>query len=345
MRIILDVMGGDNPVEEFVKGAVMARNKFNEKITFVGNETMIRDALKKGAASANAFEIVHVDDVVTMEDDPMSITGIHKNSSMARALKLLADGYGDAAVSAGNTGALFTGATLFERRIKGVRRAALATVLLYKNPVMLLDCGANVTVTPEYLVQFAYLGSIYMERVLGVKSPRVALLNNGTEIHKGTMLAIQTNTMLREASGINFVGNIEGKDVPFGKCDVVVTDGFTGNVMLKTSEGVSNYMMQNIREKIFGGLAGKISSLLKGAEALKLFRHVDVKEYGGAPFLGLSKPVIKAHGDSDARAVCAAIGQAIQYVKMGVIDEITACADRFPKPVLPKKINIDAEDV
>jgi len=345
MRIILDVMGGDNPVEEFVKGAAMARNKFKEKITLVGNDVMIRDALDKNGIPENIFEIVHVDDVVTMEDDPMSITGVHKDSSMARALKLLADGHGDVAVSAGNTGALFTGATLFERRIKGVRRAALATVILYKNPVMLLDCGANVTVTPEYLVQFAYLGSIYMEKVLGVASPRVALLNNGTEIHKGTALAIETNRMLSEAEGINFIGNIEGKDVPFGKCDVVVTDGFTGNVMLKTSEGVSNYMIQGVREKIFGGLAGKISSLLKGGEALRLFRRVDVKEYGGAPFLGLSKPVIKAHGDSDARAVCAAIGQAIQYVKSGVIDEIALCADRFPKPVIPKKINIDTEKI
>ena len=345
MRIILDVMGGDNPVEEFVKGAAMARNKFREKITLVGNETFIRDALNKHGVPANVFEIIHVDDFVTMEDDPMSITGIHRDSSMARALKLLADGHGDAAVSAGNTGALFTGATLFERRIKGVRRAALATVILYKSPVMLLDCGANVSVTPEYLVQFAYLGSIYMEKVLGIQNPRVALLNNGTEIHKGTALVLETYKMLRETPDLNFVGNVEGKDVPFGKCDVVVTDGFTGNVMLKTSEGVSNYMIQGVREKIFGGLAGKISSLLKGGEALRLFRRVDVKEYGGAPFLGLSKPVIKAHGDSDARAVCAAIDQAIQYVKMGVIEEITACADRFPKPVIPKRTNVDTENI
>ena len=331
MKIILDVMGGDNPPEEFVKGAVLARKKYGEQITLVGNENLIHDALKKEGALGAGFEIVNAEDFVTMEDDPMSITGIHKESSMATALKLLADGHGDAVVSAGNTGALFTGATLFARRIKGVRRAALASLIQFNAPVMVLDCGANVTVTPEYLVQFAYLGSIYMERVVGIKSPRVALLNNGAETHKGTPLVIEAHKLLSEAEGINFIGNVEGKDIPVGGCDVVVTDGFTGNVFLKTTEGMGKFVNDRLHLKIFGGLRGKISEWLKAHE-IKLFsRLLDVKEYGGAPFLGLAKPVIKAHGNSDAVSICSAIGQARKYVNVNVIDEIAARADTFPK--------------
>lgn len=331
MKIVLDVMGGDRPVEEFVKGAVMAKRKFGVDLTLVGNDGEIRRSLKDAAADAGEFDIVHCDDVVTMEDDPMSIVGKHNESSMARALKLVADGKGDAVVSAGNTGALFTGATLIERRIRGVRRAALAMVLPYENPVLLLDCGANVTVTPEYLVQFAYLGSIYMERVMKVKSPRVGLLNNGTEAHKGTPLLVETHKYLKDAEQLNFIGNVEGKSVPFGACDVVVTDGFTGNIMLKTSEGMCKFVVKKIKHTLFDGVRGMLSAVLKGKDMEALAKHFDAKEYGGAPFLGLSKPVIKAHGDSDAVAVCAAISQAKKYIESGVIDEVTACVGRFPK--------------
>lgn len=331
MKIILDVMGGDNPPEEFVKGAVLARKKYKEEIALVGDGAVISEALKGAGGQDRGFEVIHTDDYVTMEDDPMSITGIHNESSMATALRMLADGRGDAVVSAGNTGALFTGATLIARRIRGVRRAALASLIQLGAPVMVLDCGANVTVTPEYLVQFAYLGSIYMERVLGIKSPRVALLNNGTEPHKGTPLAVETYGLLKDADGINFIGNIEGKDVPTGGCDVLVTDGFTGNVFLKTAEGMGRFVNERLHDKIFGGVRGKISEWLKSHE-IKLFsKLLDVKEYGGAPFLGISKPVIKAHGDSDGTAVCSAIGQARRYVNTNVIDEIAQRAASFPK--------------
>ena len=331
MRIILDVMGGDNPPEEFVKGAYLAVKKYKEKITLVGNEKIISDALRDLRAPSAPFDIIDAPDFVSMEDDPMSITGAHAGSSMAVSLRELSSGGGDAVVSAGNTGALFTGATLIERRVKGVRRAALSMVIPFKNPILLLDCGANVSVTPEYLVQFAYLGKIYMERILGVDSPRVALLNNGAETHKGTPTVVEANKLLSDDENINFVGNIEGKDVPFGECDVLVTDGFTGNIFLKTCEGMSNFMMARLTEKFFGGVSGKISAMLKKNDVSRVAKMFDAKEYGGAPFLGLAKPVIKAHGNSDARAVCAAIGQARKYVETNIIDEIASCADIFSK--------------
>lgn len=341
MRIILDIMGGDNPPEEFVKGAVLAKSKFRTNITLVGNERIIRETLKKISVPEKWFEIVHADDVVTMEDDPMSITGAHASSSMAKALKMVADGHGDAVVSAGNTGALFTGATLICRRIRGVRRAALAMIMPYKNPTLLLDCGANVTVTPEYLVQFAYLGSVYMEHVMGVPSPRVALLNNGTETHKGTELVKEAYRMLSEADAINFVGNIEGKDAMFGACDVIVTDGFTGNVLLKTCEGMSRFVVEKLHEKIFGGVRGKLSEMLKRRDVDRFSKMFDAKEYGGAPFLGISKPVIKAHGSSDKVAVCAAVGQAIKCVDMGVVEQISARSDKIAKYNPIRRIKVE----
>lgn len=346
MRIILDIMGGDNPPEEFVKGAVLAKSRYRTNMTLVGNERIIRETLKKLSVPEKWFEIVHADDYVTMEDDPMSITGLHSDSSMAKALKMVADGHGDAVVSAGNTGALFTGATLICRRIKGVRRAALAMIMPYKNPTLLLDCGANVTVTPEYLVQFAYLGSVYMEHVMGVPSPRVALLNNGTETHKGTELVKEAYRMLSEAESINFVGNIEGKDAMFGSCDVIVTDGFTGNVLLKTCEGMSRFVVEKLHEKIFGGVRGKLSEMLKRRDVDRFSKMFDAKEYGGAPFLGISKPVIKAHGSSDKVAVCAAVGQAIKCVDMGVVEQISACSDKLAKynPVRRLKVENTEND-
>lgn len=331
MRLILDVMGGDNPVLDFVNGAVMAREKFRQDITLVGNEADIRDALRKLKADDRDFTIVHADDVVTMHDDPMSILREHNDCSMAKALKLVAEGKGDAVVSAGNTGALFTGASLIEKRIRGVRRSALAMVLPYTNPVLLLDCGANVTVTAEYLVQFAYLGMAYMECVMGIRNPRIGLLNNGAEPHKGTPVLIDTNKLLSKDERLNFIGNVEGKDVPFGVCDVVVADGFSGNVMLKTSEGMSKFVVEKMRGRLFHGISGKLSSVLKGKEVDYVSRFFDAKEYGGAPFLGLSKPVIKAHGDSDAIAICAALEQAIKYTETGVIEKIANYAVNFPK--------------
>lgn len=321
MRIILDVMGGDKDPSEFVRGAVMAKKEYNADITLVGDETKIRETLASEKISAEDFEIVNAPDVITMEDNPLSIRREHRDSSMATALKLVADGKGDAVVSAGNTGALFIGGTGYIHCIDGVRRAALATVLPLSNPFLLMDCGANAEVTPAFLVQFAHLGSVYMERVMGIKNPRVGLLNNGTESHKGTPLYKEAYGLLAAEPGIHFIGNVEGKALPFDACDVVVCDGFTGNIVLKTIEGTSRFVMKQFTG-IFDGIIGKLAGLMVIRKAKGLKKRFDAKEYGGAPFLGLSKPVIKAHGNSDAKAVKNAIRQAIAYVNTGVIEEI-----------------------
>lgn len=314
-------MGGDKDVLEFVRGAVMAKKEYEAEITLVGDEQKIREALAVEKSDAALFEIVHAPDVLSMEDNPLSIRREHKDSSMATALKLVAEGKGDAAVSAGNTGALFIGGTGYVHCIDGVRRAALASILPLSNPVLLMDCGANAEVTPQFLVQFAHLGSIYMERVMGVKNPRVGLLNNGAESHKGTPLYKEAHALLAAEEGIHFVGNVEGKAIAFDQCDVLVCDGFSGNIVLKTIEGTSKFVLKQFTG-IFSGVIGKLAGamVLKKAKGLK--KRFDAKEYGGAPFLGLAKPVIKAHGNSDARAVKNAIRQAIAYVNTGVIEEI-----------------------
>lgn len=332
MRIIIDVMGADKEPKELIAGALMAKKELGTDLLFVGDEKKISEALAEKGESPADFEIVHADDFITMEDAPTSIFGTHRQSSMAKALQLAYTGEGDAVVSAGNTGALFTGATLIVHRIAGVRRAALGIVLPYANPVLLLDCGANVTITADYLSQFACLGSVYMEKVCGVENPRVGLLNNGTESTKGTPLYTETYELLKDTKNINFIGNVEGKDIPFGACDVVVCDGFTGNIVLKTSEGLSKFLMSRIvgmfKEDIIGGIAG----LLVKKKAKKLKKAFDPKEYGGAPFLGLAKPVIKAHGNSDARAMKNAIKQAVAYAEGGVVAEIERRAKDFPPP-------------
>ena len=325
MKIVLDVMGGDKDLREFVKGALMAKKEYGEEIILVGDAQKIREALEAEKAALDTFEIMDAPDVITMEDNPLSIRREHKDSSMATALKAVAQGKGDAVVSAGNTGALFIGGTGYIHCANGVRRAALATILPLSNPFLLMDCGANAEVSPAFLVQFAHLGSIYMEKVMGVKNPRVGLLNNGAESHKGTPLQTEAYALLKAEKGIHFIGNVEGKDLAFDKCDVVVCDGFTGNVVLKTIEGTSKFVMKQF-SGIFNGIFGKLAGAMVITKAKKLKQRFDAKEYGGAPFLGLAKPVIKAHGNSDAKAIKNAIRQAIAYVNTGVIEAISAQA-------------------
>ena len=324
MKIILDVMGGDKDVAEFVRGAVMAKAEYAAEIVLVGDETKISDALAKENAK-DGFAVVHASDVITMEDNPLSIRREHRNSSMAVALRMVAGGEGDAMVSAGNTGALFIGSTGYVHCAEGVRRAALASIIPLEKPFLLLDCGANAEVTPAFLVQFAHLGSIYMKCVMEIENPRVGLLNNGAEAHKGTPLYKEAHALLSEEKGIHFVGNIEGKDIPFGKCDVLVCDGFSGNIVLKTIEGTSKFVLKKF-SSIFSGVLGKLAGAMVLNKAKGLKKQFDAKEYGGAPFLGIAKPVIKAHGNSDAKAIKNAIRQAIAYAETGVIGEIEALA-------------------
>lgn len=330
MKIILDIMGADHEPAEIIKGAVLARKEYGTQLTLVGDARVIEDTLLSLGESLDNYTIADEPAFISMEDSPMLAASSKHKSSMATALRLLADGNGDAVVSCGNTGALFTGATLIVRRIKGVRRAALGMLLRYDAPILLLDCGANVTVTKEYLLQFAYLGSVYMQKLYGIEHPRIGLLNNGTEEHKGTPLMIETYELLKEAQGLNFIGNVEGKDIPFNPCDVLVCDGFTGNIMLKTSEGIARFSMNKLKEDVFGkGISAKLAGLVVRKKLKGLRKFFDPREYGGAPFLGLAKPVIKAHGSSDANAVKNAIRQASAYAETGVIDEISKHADGF----------------
>ena len=328
MRIIVDVMGGDNAPLETVKGVCMAAEEFNASYILVGNKPEIEQVAEENGLDLGKFEIVHTETVINMEDEPLSVMRAKNDSSMSIALKMLAEGKGDALVSTGNTGALFTGATLIVRKIKGISRAALACVLPMTSPLLLLDCGANISVTDECLEQFALMGSVYMKKMYGLEAPRIGLLNNGAEAHKGTQLQLGAYKKLSLREDINFVGNVESDLVPFDACDVLVTDGFTGNILLKSTEGMGTLMM-NILKYLYSTKVAKVSALVikKKMEALK--KSFDSSEHGGAPLLGISRPVIKAHGSSDAFAFKNAIRQAISFCNSGMIYDIAGVAAEF----------------
>ncbi len=329
MKLIIDAMGGDNAPDAIVRGVIDAANTLDPTVEYIltGNEAAIRVLIEQNGAAAllgNRITVVHTDEILTMEDDPFDVIRKKKNSSMAVALKLLADGAGDAVVSAGNTGALYTGATMLVRCVKGIRRAAIGAMIPFERPLLLIDAGANINVTPEYLEQFAVMGSVYMEKQYGMTSPEVGLVNNGTESHKGTQIYVEAFERLTANKNIRFVGNIEGKDIPKSKCDVLVSDGFTGNIILKTVEGLGSYFMKRMKGVLKTNLATKLSALILKKELTKMKHDFDASEAGGSPFLGIRKPVIKAHGSSDARAIMNACKQAIRYTQENVADEIEA---------------------
>lgn len=329
MKILVDVMGGDLAPLETVKGVCDAAKEYPAEYIIIGDRDQIEKIAQEQHLDLSAFQIVHTSEVMTMEDDPLSIRRAKKDSSMAVGLRMLANGEGDAFVSTGNTGALFAGATLLVKRIRGIQRAALATILPGQNPVMLLDCGANVVVEPEYLEQFALMGSIYMKKMFSVGSPRVALLNNGSESCKGTPMHVEAYRRLSQMEGIQFVGNMEANRFVFDTCDVLVTDGFTGNILLKSVEGIGKMMFGSIKSALKSSLGAKIGALLVKKPLRGMKKQLDPNEYGGAPLLGIAHPVIKAHGSSNAKAFKNAIRQAIQYAESGMIEEITKEAAVF----------------
>lgn len=324
MRIIIDAMGGDNAPAEVVKGAVMAKQRLGVEVTLVGRAEDVRACLESEGCSD--IEIVDAREVISMEDDPSTATRRKKDSSMAVALSLLKEGKGDAVVSAGSTGALLTGATLTVKRIRGIRRAALAPVLpAGEHGVMLIDCGANVECTAEYLLQFAFMGSFYAKKIMGCDSPRVGLLNVGTEDTKGGALQHQAFALLKKAGEegrINFVGNVEGTDVYAGKVDVVVTDGFTGNVMLKATEGTIKYIMKQLKGVFYKNTKNKLAAAVLKKDLGIMKKSMDVNEVGGTALVGISRPVIKAHGSSNADSIFAAVRQAVAFVESGIIGDI-----------------------
>ena len=335
MKIILDAMGGDLAPTAIVHGALDALKDFPVEIALVGKEDVIRSTLTKLGCSElpKGLSIVHAPDVVEMHDAPENVLRERKESSMVVGLKQLAAGDGDVFISAGSTGALLTAATLVVKRIRGIRRAALCPTLPLQNgPMALIDCGATSECTPEFLLQFAFMGSFYAQHFLNIPQPRVALLNNGTEETKGTELQKAAYALLQKASqngSICFIGNMEGREAMLGACDVLVADGFTGNIFLKTVEGTAKYFSNMLKEIFSATLFTKLGALLtmKGIKNLK--KAMDYRETGGTLFLGLSKPVIKAHGASDERAIYSAIRQAVQAVESGVTEQIAANIDQI----------------
>ena len=332
MRIIVDAMGGDNAPLAIVKGALQGQKRWGVDITLTGDETAIRQALAQCGVTAlpQGMEIVHTTQEVTMEDDPATVFRRKKDTSMGVGLTMLRDGQGDAFISAGSTGALLTGATLITKRIRGIRRAAMAPVMpTTTGRCVLIDCGANAECTPEYLLQFAYLGSFYASRVLGIEKPRVGLLNIGVEEEKGTDLQRQTLQLLERQTRLHFIGNIEAKEAVKGGCDVLVTDGFSGNVMLKTIEGVGSFAGSALKNIFKKNLLTKLAAamVLPGLNDFKA--QLDPNKVGGTAFIGISKAVIKAHGSSNEEAIENAIGQARDFAASGLIEEIAAHVDEM----------------
>ena len=318
MKIILDAMGGDLAPEAPVLGAIDAVKAYGAEITLVGRGEEILEVMKKhGIADLpSGMEIANADDVVDMHDDPASVIHKRKNSSMIVGLKMLAEGKGDAFVSAGSTGALLTGATLIVKRVRGIRRAAMAPSMPTKTggKAVICDCGANAECTPEFLLQFGLVGSAYAKNVLGVEKPRVGLLNIGTEDSKGTQLQKDAYALLKDADQkglIHFTGNVEARGVPLGEVDVVVCDGFSGNVLLKSIEGTAMFMGSMLKRVFKKNLFSKLGYLLCKSGVGDLMKLLDYREIGGTQFLGIQKPVIKAHGSSDALAFRNAVKQAM----------------------------------
>ncbi len=320
MTVIVDAFGGDNAPLEVLKGCARAVSKLKVNIILTGSESLIKKCASDNGIRLDGIKISHTDEIFDIHDEPNEIVKSKKNTSMGLGLKLLAEGKGDAFVSAGSTGALVMGATFIVKRIRGIKRIAPSPVLpADKGGFILTDAGANTECRPEMLVQFAVMGSAYMEKVMGVDKPRVALLNIGAEETKGRELETEAYRLLKE-SGLNFVGNIEARDMPKGEVQVVVTDGFTGNVALKLYEGMGSFFSHKIKWIFSGiGLAGTIFSLGK-INALR--RQMDYKQVGGSALLGVKKPVIKAHGSSDATAFFNAVRQAKECAEANVVGEI-----------------------
>ncbi|OJU16330.1 MAG: phosphate--acyl-ACP acyltransferase [Clostridiales bacterium 43-6] len=322
MKIIVDAFGGDNAPKAMIEGCMMAVKEYGASILLCGDEEKIKACAKEHNFSLHNIEIVHSPGVMDVHTDPTEI--LKSDTSMAEGLRRLAKGEGDAFVSAGSTGALLVGGTLIVKRIKGIKRPALSPVMpTADKPYLLIDCGANLDVRPEMLVQFGIMGSVYMNKVLGCETPRVGLLNVGAEDTKGGEMLVETYGLLKN-SPVNFVGNIEAREVPEGACDVLVTDGFSGNIVLKLTEGVAGSFMGMIKKIFKRNWITKFAAMLimPGLKALK--KQMDYTEYGGAPLLGTARPVIKAHGSSNAKAFKNAIRQAIQFSETGVIEEIEA---------------------
>lgn len=323
MKIAVDAFGGDNAPLVILKGAAAAVKEFGVEILLAGDEQKIKECASSNGIELTGMEIVHTDEVFDMHDQPTEIVKSKKNTSLGVAMQLVADGKADAVVSAGSTGAIIVGATFIVKRIKGIKRPALGTVTPGRQrSVMIMDVGANADCRPEMLQQFALMSSIYLQNVAGIENPEIGLLNIGTEDTKGDALRLEAYGLLKN-SPINFIGNVEARDIPVGVCDAVITDGFTGNIVLKLYEGVASNLMKIIKEMFMSSFKTKIAALLAKKKMSGLKSMFDYSKTGGAPVLGVKKPVIKAHGSSNAEAIKNAINQARICAEMGIAERIT----------------------
>ncbi len=330
MNIIIDAFGGDNAPLEIIKGAMLAVKEYAVNVILVGDKNKINKCAGENNIALENCEIVDAKDIITMHDDARCVLKEKNESSMAVGFRLLNEGKGDAFVSAGNTGAVTVGATFITKRIKGVKRPAIASVMpSAKKPILLMDCGANSECRPNFLYQFGMMGSLYMKHILKYDNPSVALANNGEEETKGTPLIKEAYALMKNAP-YNFIGNIEGRQIPFGDADVVVADGFTGNLILKTYEGVAKVLMNGIKDAFMKNIVSKISYLGVKSGIDEMKKQFDYKEYGGAVLLGVKKPVIKAHGSADAKTFKNAVKQAIWFLENNLTDEIE---NAFSNPV------------
>lgn len=322
MKIIVDAFGGDNAPLEIIKGSMLASREYDVDIILTGDRDKIEACAKENSIDLKRTQIVDAKGVITMHDDAKSVLKEKADSSMSAGFRLLNDGSGDAFVSAGNTGAITVGATLITKRIKGIKRPAIASVMpSAKKPILLMDCGANAECRAEFLYQFGLMGDLYMKHILKYENPRIALANNGVEETKGTPLVREAYELMKKAP-YNFVGNIEGRQIPFGDADVIVADGFTGNLILKMYEGVAKVLMNGIKDAFIKNIFSKLSYLgvKNGLDDMK--KQFDYKEYGGAVMLGVKKPVVKAHGSADANTFKNAIKQAVWFLENDLIKEI-----------------------
>ena len=323
MRIIIDAMGGDKAPEEIVKGAVEAQKEYGVDIMLVGREDEVKKCLSDCGGDNEQISVVNATEVISMHDDPSTVTRLKKDSSMSVALKMLSEGAGDAMISAGSTGAVLVGGQVIVGRIKGVERPPLAPIIPnIKGVSLLLDCGANVDARPSQLLQFAKIGSIYMESVIGVKNPKVGLVNIGVEEEKGNALTKEAYPLLQNCPEINFIGNVEARDIPMGVADVLVCEAFAGNIVLKMLEGVSSALITKIKAGMMTSLRSKIGALLVKPALKRTLKGFDTEEYGGAPLLGLNGLVVKTHGSSKAIEIEHSILQCIAFKEQKINEKI-----------------------
>lgn len=324
MKVIVDGFGGDNAPVAVLKGCELAVKEYGVSVLLTGDTEKLRACAQENGVSLTGFEFANATQVISMEDEPTDVIKAKSDCSMAVGLKLLKEGKGDAFVSAGSTGALVVGSSTLVGRIKGIKRAALAPMLpTSEGMYMLMDSGANLDCRPEMLVQFGIMGSVYMGKIAGIKSPRVGVVNVGTEETKGTELELEANELFKLAP-VNCIGNVEARELPLGGCEVAVTDGFTGNVILKLTEGLAKGFSANIKKMLLKNAGTKLAALLLKSGLQDFKKSMDYTEYGGAPLMGINKPVIKAHGSSDAKAFKNAIRQAKAFHEQNVIGEIEA---------------------